>query len=130
MIRNLLILDRNGKTVHCSSFGDCYSACDNSEELSDFVNALTGYGKILSDDMLNEIQTADLRFLIRTQANLIFTISTDDANIQEHDATLTKMIDLFTHFYATLQILSKSDTTAFQDFPKYLLDQEIMQLNC
>ncbi|MHA2157809.1 MAG: hypothetical protein ACXABE_02860 [Candidatus Thorarchaeota archaeon] len=91
---------------------------------------MTSYGKILSDGMLNQIQTTDLRFLIRTRSNLIFTISTDDDNIEEHDETLTKIIDHFTHFYATFTIMGKGDTTVFQEFPKFLMDREILQLHC
>jgi hypothetical protein len=104
--------------------------CDNSEELSEFVNALTSYGKILSDDELNTIQTAGMRFLIRTRSNLIFTITIDDGDIQEHDETLKKIMDLFIHFYATLTTLGRSGPTTFQDFPNYLMNQNILQLDC
>jgi hypothetical protein len=129
---NLLVLDEKGERLHCSNYGDCYSVCDNSVALTDFVNALTGYGKILSDDNLNMIQTTDLRFLIRTRYNFVFAMSTDDndADIQELDSILLRTIDLFTHFYATMATLGKGDTIDFQEFPKYIINQEILQLNC
>jgi hypothetical protein len=130
MIRNLLITDREGNILHCSSFGDCYSVCENSSEIADFVNALTSYGKILVDGRLNQIQVADMRFLIRTRSNLIFTISTDDDDLLVNDATLKTIIDHFTKLYATFSVLGKDDSTAFQDFPHYLMNRDILQLDC
>ncbi len=132
MIRNLIILDKNGRTLLCSNFGECHSMCDKAEEISGFINALSSFGKYLATDTLNEIQLSGLRFMLMSRADLIFAISADDDNAEEHTAILTKIVGLFADIYDTFSfgIEDEIDTVVYRDFPKYLVDQEILQLNC
>jgi hypothetical protein len=55
MIRNLLILDKNGRALLCSNFDECHSMCDNTEEISGFISALSSFGNYLSNEMLDEV---------------------------------------------------------------------------
>lgn len=132
MIRNLLILDKNGRTLLCSNFGECHSMCENAEEISGFVNALSNFGRHLTTDVLNQIQLSNLHFILSSRADLIFAISVDDDNLEEHSDTLSKIIDLFADIYDTFSfgIEDEIDVIVYQDFPKFLVDQDILKLNC
>lgn len=106
--------------------------CDNTEEISGFINALSSFGSYLSTETLDEIQLSGLRFLLMSRADLIFALSADDEDTEEHRAILTKITELFADIYDTFSfgIEDKIDTHVYQDFPKFLVDQEILQLNC
>lgn len=132
MIRNLIILDKNGRTLLCSNFGECHSMYDNAEEISGFINALSSFGEYLSSDMLEQIELSGLRFILMSRADLIFAISADDDNREEHSVILNKIIDLFADIYDSFSfgIEDEIDTTVYIDFPKFLVDQKILKLNC
>ena len=132
MIRNLIILDKNGRTLLCSNFGECHSMCDNAEKISGFINALSSFGKYLSSEMLNQVELSGLRFILMSRADLIFAISADDDETEVHSATLIKIIGLFADIYDSFSfgIEDEIDTAVYQDFTKFLVDQEILQLNC
>lgn len=132
MIRNLIILDKNGRALLCSNFGECHSLCDNAEEISGFINALSSFGSALSADVLNEITLSGLRFMLMPKEDLIFSISADDDDTKEHRAILTQIVGLFADIYDSFScgMEDEIDTIVYQDFPKYLVDQGILQLNC
>ena len=132
MIRNLLILDKNGRTLLCSNFGECHSMCDNSEEIGSFISALSTFGQALSADVLNEITLSGLTFMLRTKEDLIFSVSADDDDTETHKDTLSQIIGLFADLYDTYScgIEDEIDTSIYQEFPKFLVDQGILQLNC
>ncbi len=132
MIRNLIILDKNGRTLLCSNFGECHSMCDNAEEISGFINALSSFGEYLSSDMLEQIELSGLRFILMSRADLIFAISADDENTEEHSVILNKIIELFADIYDSFSfgIEDEIDTALYIDFPKFLVDQKVLKLNC
>lgn len=132
MIRNLLILDKNGRALLCSNFGECHSLCDNTEEISDFITALSSFGRALSADTLNEISLSGLQFLLKTKEDLIFSISADDTDNASHRRVLNEIIGLFADLYDSFScgIEDEVDISVYQEFPKFLVDQGILQLNC
>ena len=132
MIRNLLILDKNGRALLCSNFGECHSLCDNTEEISGFISALSTFGQALSADVLNEITLSGLRFMLMPKEDLIFSISADDDDTRTHRDILTQIIDLFADLYDSFScgMEDEIDTSVYQEFPKFLVDQGILQLNC
>ncbi len=132
MIRNLLILDKNGRALLCSNFGECHSLCDNAEDLSSFISALSFFGRELSEAPLNEITLSGLRFLLMPKEDLIFSISADDNDPEAHKKTLSEIIALFADLYDTFScgIEDEIDTVVYQEFPKFLVDQGILKLNC
>ncbi len=132
MIRNLLILDKNDRALLCSNFGECHSLCDNTEEISGFISALSTFGQALSADVLNEITLSGLRFIMMPKEDLIFSISADDDDTEAHRDILAQIIDLFADLYDSFScgIEDEIDTTVYQEFPKFLVDQGILQLNC
>jgi hypothetical protein len=132
MIRNLLILDKNGRALLCSNFGECHSLCDNTEEISGFITALSSFGGALSADTLNEISLSGLQFLLKTKEDLIFSISADDEDTASHKKVLNNIIDLFADLYDSYScgIEDEVDISVYQEFPKFLVDQGILQLNC
>ncbi|MHA2047837.1 MAG: hypothetical protein ACW99G_23890 [Candidatus Thorarchaeota archaeon] len=73
--------------------------CDNTEEISGFINALSSFSKYLSSDMLNQIELSGLRFILMSSS-------------------------------FSYRIEEEIDIAVFQDFPKFLVDQEILKLNC
>ncbi|MFW9809365.1 MAG: hypothetical protein ACFFE6_08300 [Candidatus Thorarchaeota archaeon] len=106
--------------------------CENAEEISGFINALSNFGRHLTTDVLNQIQLSNLHFILSSRADLIFAISVDDDNLEEHSDTLSKIIDLFADIYDTFSfgIEDEIDVIVYQDFPKFLVDQDILKLNC
>lgn len=124
MIRNLLILDKNGRALLCSNFGECHSMCENTQEISGFINALSSFGSYLSTETLNEIELSGLRFLLVSRADLIFALSADDDDSDEHRAVLSKIVDLFADIYDTFSfgIEDEIDPHVYADFPKFLVD--------
>lgn len=133
MIRNLLILDKNGRALLCSNFGECHSMCDNTEELSNFVQALSDFGNEISAERLNEIRLSGLRFLLMPKEDLIFSISADDQDATEkHRKVLNEIIGLFADLYDTYScgIEDEIETDVYKEFPKFLVDQGILDLNC
>lgn len=133
MIRNLLILDKNGRALLCSNFGECHSMCDNTEELSGFIYALSKFGNELSAETLKEIRLSGLRFMLLPKEDLIFAISADDEDdIGTHRRVLNEIIVLFADLYDTYScgIEDEISTSVYQEFPKFLVDQDILQLNC
>lgn len=132
MIRNLLILDKNGRALLCSNFGECHSLCDNTEAISSFISALSSFGSAISADTLNEITLSGLRFIMMPKEDLIFSISADDDDVEGHRKILTQIIRLFADIYDSFScgIEDEIDTIVYQEFPKFLVDQDILQLNC
>lgn len=131
MIRNLLILDKNGRALLCSNFGECHSLCDNTEEISGFISALSTFGQAISADALNEISLSGLHFMLMPKEDLIFSISADD-DTETHRAILSQIVGLFADLYDSFScgIEEEIDTSVYQEFPKFLVDQGILQLNC
>lgn len=132
MIRNLIIIDKTGRTLLSSNFGECHSMSDDAEEISGFISALSSFGKYLSSDDLNQIDLSGLRFILMSKTDLIFAISADDDNTQEHSVILTKIIELFADIYDSFSfgIEDEIDTSVYREFPKFLVDQKILKLNC
>jgi hypothetical protein len=132
MIRNLLILDKNGRALLCSNFGECHSLCDNTEEISSFINALSTFGQALSADVLNEITLSGLRFMLMPKEDLLFSISADDDDTDAQRDVLVQIIGFFADLYDSFScgIEDEIDTAVYQEFPKFLVDQGILQLNC
>lgn len=132
MIRNLLILDKKGRALLCSNFGECHSMCDNTEEIRGFILTLSNFSNYLATEELNEVQLSGLRFLLMSRADLIFALSADDEDSERQSTVLTKIVELFADIYDTFSfgIEDEIDTVVYQDFPKFLVDQEILQLNC
>ena len=132
MIRNLIILDTRGRALLCTNFGECHSLSDDTEEVSGFLSALNSFVKILSTDGLDRIQLGGLRFILKSRQELIFAISADDEDTEKHKPTLAKIVDLFFDIYDTLLlgINEAINIEVFQDFPKYLVDHDILKLNC
>jgi len=132
MLRNLLILDKNGRALVCSNFGECHSLCDNAEDIGRFISALSFFGRELSGDLLNEITLSGLRFLLMTKEDLIFSISVDDDDTEAYKKTLSEILELFADLYDTFScgIEDEIDTVVYQEFPKFLVDQGILKPNC
>ncbi|MHA1904268.1 MAG: hypothetical protein ACXABC_06565 [Candidatus Thorarchaeota archaeon] len=132
MIRNLIILDTRGRPHLCANFGECHSLSDDTEEVSGFLSALCSFVKILSSDGLDRIQLGGLRFMLKSRQDLIFAISADDEDTKKHKSALSKIVELFFDIYDSLLlgINEEIDTEVFQDFPKYLVDHDILKLNC
>jgi hypothetical protein len=105
---------------------------DDAEEISGFISALSSFGKYLSSDDLNQIDLSGLRFILMSRVDLIFAISADDDNTQEHSVILTKIIELFADIYDSFSfgIEDEIDTSVYREFPKFLVDQKILKLNC
>ncbi|MHA1935613.1 MAG: hypothetical protein ACW97A_10040 [Candidatus Thorarchaeota archaeon] len=104
----------------------------STEMVSGFLSAICSFVKILSTDGLDRIQLGGLRFMLKSWQDLIFAISADDEDTEKHESILVKIGDLFFDIYDSLWlgINEEIDTAVFQDFPKYLVDHDLLKLNC
>ena len=132
MIRNLIIIDENGRALLTANYGDCHSLGDDNDMISGFISAVYGFANVVNSTSVNEIQLGDLTFILQSKGNLVFAISMDDRNLTEHRKTLGKIIEIFEDLYDyySLCIESNIDKSTFAEFPKFLVDQEILQPNC
>jgi hypothetical protein len=132
MIRNLIIIDENGRALLSANFGECHSLGEDNDMISGFISAVYGFAKIVNSTSVDEIQLGTLTFLLKSKGNLVFALSADDENLTHHRETLAKVMDLFEDLYDyyTVCIEPDVDTTVFTEFPKFLVDQGIMQPNC
>jgi hypothetical protein len=64
--------------------------------------------------------------------DLIFSISADDDETEKHRTILNQIIGLFADLYDSFScgMEDEVDTSVYQEFPKFLVDQGILQLNC
>ncbi|MFW9806123.1 MAG: hypothetical protein ACFFFK_05290, partial [Candidatus Thorarchaeota archaeon] len=98
-----------------------------------FIHALSDFGSAISAETLNEIRLSGLRFLLMPKEDLIFSISADDEEATEnHRKVLHEIIDLFSDLYDSYScgIEDVIDSSIYQEFPRFLVDQGILQLNC
>jgi len=132
MIRNLIIIDSTGRALLSANFGECHSFGEDDEMVSGFISAVYGFAKMLEAQSLDQIQLGTLTFMLMSKGNLIFALSADDENIPDHKTTLVKIIDLFEDLYDyyTVSVVPDIDIAIFSEFPKFLVDQEILKPNC
>jgi len=132
MIRNLIIIDENGRALLTANYGECHSLGEDNDMISGFISAVYGFAKVVDSTSVDEIQLGNLTFILQSKGNLVFALSMDDRNLTEHRKTLAKIIDLFEDLYDyySLRIESNIDRSIFAEFPRFLVDQEILQPNC
>ncbi len=132
MIRNLIIIDENGRALLTANYGECHSLGDDNDMISGFISAVYGFANVVNSTSVDEIQLGTLTFILQSKGNLVFALSMDDRNLIEHRKTLAKIIDLFEDLYDyySLCIESNIDKSTFAEFPKFLVDQEILKPNC
>jgi hypothetical protein len=132
MIRNLVILDKNGRSLLSANFGECHSFGDNEAMVSGFVSAVFTFSKMLSTDSVNEIGLGALSFMLLSQGDLIFALSADDGDESANRATLRQIVNLFISRYGSVlpETEDELDAIAFHVFPQYLVKQGILKPNC
>jgi len=133
MIRNLIILDRNGRALLSANFGECHSFGDNDEVFSSFVSAILSFCKeALSADSVSEIQLGTLSFMLTSQDDLIFSISADDSATEANRAILWRIADMFTSRYGSVLPDGEDeiDTASFKSFAQYLVKEGVLKPNC
>jgi hypothetical protein len=64
--------------------------------------------------------------------DLLFSISADDDDTDAQRDVLVQIIGFFADLYDSFScgIEDEIDTAVYQEFPKFLVDQGILQLNC
>jgi len=132
MIRNLVILDKNGRSLLSANFGECHSFGDNEAMVSGFVSAIFSFSKMLSTDSVNEIGLGALSFMLLSQGDLMFALSADDGADEANKSKLHQIVNLFISRYGSVVPENDEDldTMAFHTFPQYLVKQGILKPNC
>ncbi len=132
MIRNLIIIDKDGRALLSANFGECHSIGKDNDLVSGFISAIYSFSKMFEAESVDEIQMGKLSFILMSKGNLVFALSADDEDITPHKVTLVSIIDLFEELYDyySMSVESDIDTTIFQEFPKFLVDQDILKPNC
>ncbi len=132
MIRNLIIIDKDGRALLSANFGECHSLGKDSDLVSGFISAIYSFSKMFEAESVDEIQLGKLTFILMSKGNLVFALSADDEDITPHKVTLVSIIDLFEELYDyySMSVESDIDMAIFQEFPKFLVDQDILKPNC
>ena len=132
MIRNLIIIDKDGRAILSANFGECHSFGEEDKMVIGFISAVYSFSKALDAESVDEIQLGTLTFILMTKGNLVFALSADDEDIAGHRMTLNKIVELFEDLYDyyTVCVESDVDVAIFREFPKFLVDQEILKPNC
>ncbi len=132
MIRNLIIIDKEDRALLSTNFGECHSLGDDNDMVSGFISAIYSFSKMFEAESVDEIRLGTLSFILMSKGSLVFALSADDEDITAHKSTLVTIIDLFEELYDyySMSLESDIDTTIFQEFPKFLVDQDILKLNC
>jgi hypothetical protein len=132
MIRNLVILDKNGRSLLSANFGECHSFGDNDASISGFISAIYLFSKTLHADTMNDVDLGSLFFILISQGDLIFALSADDKDEQANKAKLRQIVNLFISRYGSVlpENEDELDIMAFLTFPQYLVKQGILKPNC
>ena len=132
MIRNLIIIDKDGRAILSANYGDCHSFGDDEDLMSGFISAVYGFSRFLEAKTLDQIRLGTLTFILMSKGNLVFALSADDEDISEHKMTLVKIVDLFEDLYDyyAMCIEPDIDISVFREFPKFLVDKDILARNC
>ncbi len=132
MIRNLIIINENSRALLSANFGECHSLGEDNEMVSGFISAVHSFAKMVDAESVDEIQLGTLTFILMSKGNLVFALSADDENTVEHRTTLVRIIDLFEDLYDyyTVCVEPDIDIAIFREFPKFLVDQDILKPNC
>jgi hypothetical protein len=132
MIRNLVILDKNGRSLLSANFGECHSFGDNDAIISGFISAIYLFSRTFNSGTMKDIELGSLSFMLVSEGDLIFALSSDDGDGSANRATLRQIMNLFISRYGS--VLPESDeeldTIAFHVFPQYLVKQGILKPNC
>ncbi|TFG26881.1 hypothetical protein EU527_19205 [Candidatus Thorarchaeota archaeon] len=132
MIRNLIIIDKTNRPLVSANFGECHSFGEDDSMISGFLSALYNLSKMFNAESLDEIQLGGLSFTVMSKGSLVFAISADDTDATTHKTTLTEIIEIFEdlyEFYST-SVEPDVDITPFKEFPKFLVDQNVLKPNC
>ena len=132
MIRNLIIIDKDGRALLSTNFGECHSLGEDNGLVSGFISAIYSFSKMFEAESVDEIKLGKLSFILKSKGNLVFALSADDEDITPHKATLVSIIDLFEELYDyySMSVESEINIAIFQEFPKFLVDQDILKPNC
>ena len=132
MIRNLVILDKNGRSLLSANFGECHSYGDNDALISGFISAIYMFSKTLHADAVNDVELGPISFMLVSQGDLIFALSADDKDEPTNRATLRQIVNLFISRYGSVlpDREEELDIMAFYTFPQYLVKQGILKPNC
>jgi hypothetical protein len=132
MIRNLVILDKNGRPLLSANFGECHSFGDNDAIISGFISAIYLFSRTFNSGTVNDIELGSLSFMLVSEGDLIFALSSDDEDASANRAKLRQIVNLFISRYGSVlpETEDELDTIAFHVFPQYLVKQGILKPNC
>jgi hypothetical protein len=134
MIRNLIILDKNGQPLLAENFGECHSLpteTNMADVLSGFISALYSMAKHLSGQEVNEVNFGSLRLFITTRNEFVFVVAADDNMDDQNKTKLNKFAELFVEMHNDQIIANQTiDQALKQEFPQVLILQGIIQDNC
>ncbi|MFX0107593.1 MAG: hypothetical protein ACFE7R_04855 [Candidatus Hodarchaeota archaeon] len=132
MIRNLSILDSDGRSLVSSYFGECHSLGDNTNLISGFLSALHQMGQNLSGKGVDQISFGVLYFVLITERNLIFSVAADDGDIEANKVKLSQIADLFIERYGSIlwDLDNRDDLSLFDEFVPYLLNLGVVAKSC
>jgi hypothetical protein len=132
MIRNLMVLDKEGGSLLEMNFGECHSLSAEPSVISNFVSAMFMFGQSLNNQEIKNIRFEHLYFMFYPLKEYIFLISVDDDFEAENRVKLERISELFMGQYTqgNPPPMNTSTPPDYTEFIDLLIDLNIAQNNC
>ncbi|MGY5874942.1 MAG: hypothetical protein RTU30_04280 [Candidatus Thorarchaeota archaeon] len=132
MIRNVIVLDINGRSLLTANFGDCHSLGEDPLVVSGFISAVHSFSKTLSGQGVDEIKLGSLNFLIQHHGKLLFVMTSDEDDAETNKSKLKRVVRFFLEMYSGVIETLDEDTnlSVFDGFGQGLVDIGFAEKNC
>ncbi|MHA1958196.1 MAG: hypothetical protein ACXADL_15445 [Candidatus Thorarchaeota archaeon] len=128
MIRNVLVLSKEGKGLFAGDFTGSDELCGGAQMMNAIISAVHSFSKMLSEEGASEIRLGDLTVHIVSRGNLLFALAVDGESTSYYQTKLPRISGLFLESYEHLltNIEDIRDTSQFDGFKQLLLDVGIV----
>ncbi|MGY5852412.1 MAG: hypothetical protein RTU92_02470 [Candidatus Thorarchaeota archaeon] len=132
MIRNVIVLDTNGRSLLTANFGNCHSLGEDPLVVSGFISAIHSFSRNLSGQGVDEIKLGTLNFLIHHHGDLIFVMASDEDDAVNNRSKLERVVSFFLEMYSGVieTIDEDTDLSVFDNFGQSLVDIGFADKNC
>ncbi len=132
MIRNVIVLDINGRSLLTANFGDCHTLGEDPLVISGFISAVHSFSQTLSGQGVDEIKLGSLNFLIQHRGELIFVMTSDEDDAETNKGKLERVVSFFLEMYSgVIETLDDdTDLSVFDGFGPSLVEIGFADKNC
>jgi hypothetical protein len=129
VIRNVLVLSKEGKGLFAGNFTGRDELGEGTQMMNAIISAVHSFSKMLSEEGASEIRLGALTVHFALRGNLLFALAVDNESTSYYKAKLTRISGLFLESYENLltDIEEICDTSQFDGFKQLLLELGIVE---